>query len=110
MKMMVNPSKAITRFVYFYLRTPNARTYLMEHAQGASSTMKKIGKHVVQDIEIPLVSLHDQQAIVSNLDALSAETNRLAALYQRKIAALDDLKKSLLDQAFRGELSDRSAG
>ena len=35
---------------------------------------------------------------------LSAETQRLAALYERKLAALEELKKSLLHQAFSGAL------
>jgi hypothetical protein len=34
----------------------------------------------------------------------SEETQRLASLYQRKLAALDELKKSLLHQAFSGAL------
>ncbi len=33
-----------------------------------------------------------------------AETQRLATLYERKLAALDELRKSLLHQAFTGEL------
>ena len=32
------------------------------------------------------------------------ETKRLATIYERKLAALDELKKSLLHQAFTGEL------
>jgi hypothetical protein len=32
------------------------------------------------------------------------ETQRLALLYERKLAALEALKKSLLHQAFTGEL------
>ncbi|MBT9462144.1 MAG: restriction endonuclease subunit S, partial [Rugosibacter sp.] len=38
------------------------------------------------------------------LDALHEETQRLESLYQQKLAALDDLKKSLLHQAFSGQL------
>ena len=38
------------------------------------------------------------------LDALREETQRLARLYERKLAALEALKKSLLHQAFTGEL------
>ena len=33
-----------------------------------------------------------------------SETQRLATIYGCKLAALDDLKKSLLHQAFSGEL------
>jgi type I restriction enzyme S subunit len=37
------------------------------------------------------------------------ETRCLESLYRRKLAALDELKKSLLHQAFSGELT-RTAG
>jgi type I restriction enzyme S subunit len=35
---------------------------------------------------------------------MTDETNRLTALYRQKLTALDDLKKSLLHQAFSGQL------
>jgi type I restriction enzyme S subunit len=40
----------------------------------------------------------------ATFDALAAETQRLARLYEQKLAALEALKKSLLHQAFTGEL------
>jgi type I restriction enzyme S subunit len=40
----------------------------------------------------------------SPLDDLREETRRLAALYERKLAQLSALKKSLLHQAFNGDL------
>ncbi len=49
-------------------------------------------------------SLSEQRAIVKNLDELAEETDRLKSIYQRKLAALDELKKSLLHQAFSGQL------
>jgi type I restriction enzyme S subunit len=48
--------------------------------------------------------LDEQKQIVTQLDALSAETQRLAGLYQQKLGALAALKKSLLHKAFGGEL------
>ena len=53
---------------------------------------------------IPAPSLSEQKAIVAKLDNLTEETQRLAAIYERKLAALEDLKRSLLHQAFNGEL------
>ena len=38
------------------------------------------------------------------LEGLHEETQRLESLYQRKLAAFDELKKSLLHRAFSGEL------
>ena len=42
--------------------------------------------------------------MTTKLEELSAETQRLKSLYQQKLTALDDLKKSLLHQAFSGQL------
>jgi type I restriction enzyme S subunit len=104
MKMQVEPTKTDLRFVYFYLRSPEVRSYLTSRAQGASSTMKKIGKQVVQNIPIPVPSLDQQKSIAATLDAVAAETQHLESLYDQKLAALEELKKSLLHQAFSGQL------
>lgn len=45
-----------------------------------------------------------QKQIVATVDALREETENLASIYQQKLTALDDLKKSLLHQAFSGQL------
>jgi len=57
-----------------------------------------------KEFKLHVPSLSAQNAIVTKLNALTEETQRLAAIYQRKLAALDALKKSLLHQAFTGEL------
>ncbi|SDW39230.1 restriction endonuclease subunit S [Thiocapsa roseopersicina] len=48
--------------------------------------------------------ISQQASIVSTLDSLSAETERLESIYKRKLSALDALKKSLLHDAFTGKL------
>jgi len=58
----------------------------------------------IKESKLYIPSLSEQKAIVEKLDALSEQTTRLAAIYQQKLAALDSLKKSLLHQAFTGEL------
>jgi type I restriction enzyme S subunit len=42
--------------------------------------------------------------VTQTLNSLRNETHRLESLYRRKIAALDELKKSLLHRAFNGDL------
>jgi len=49
-------------------------------------------------------SLKTQQTIVQKLDALNAETKKLESIYQQKIKDLEELKKSVLQKAFSGEL------
>lgn len=50
-------------------------------------------------------SKEDQQTIVRQLDALRAQTQKLEAIYQQKLLNLEELKKSLLQKAFSGELT-----
>ena len=74
-------------------------------SQGTGATVQGIKASLLKLIEISFPKdLTEQQAIVTKLDALREETPRLATLYTRKLAALEALKKSLLHQAFSGEL------
>jgi type I restriction enzyme S subunit len=59
---------------------------------------------MIKDMMIPLPTIPEQSRIVNQFDALAAETQRLAQIYEQKLAALAALKKSLLHQAFSGEL------
>jgi len=49
-------------------------------------------------------SLKEQKKIVKKLNALQSQTKKLEAIYQQKIVDLDELKKSLLQRAFSGQL------
>ena len=55
-------------------------------------------------VRTSLQTLEHQHTIVEKLLALEEETQRLARLYERKLSALEELKKSLLHEAFAGEL------
>ena len=66
--------------------------------------MMHVSKGSMESRVVPIPPLKEQAAIVSLLDDLREETQRLARLYERKLAALEALKKSLLHQAFNGEL------
>ena len=50
-------------------------------------------------------SKEEQEQIVKKLDALQAQTKKLEVLYTQKIADLEELKKSILQKAFNGELT-----
>lgn len=57
---------------------------------------------------IPLPPIETQQAIVKKLDGLRDETEKLEAIYEKKIRALDELRISVLQKAFSGELKGAS--
>jgi type I restriction enzyme S subunit len=63
-----------------------------------------LNRNQVHPIEISWPPVTQQKLIVAKFDALSTESKSLASLYERKFAALEALKKSLLHQAFTGNL------
>jgi type I restriction enzyme S subunit len=68
------------------------------------AAQKTVSLSVLRNLKIPKISLPEQKRTAATLDALSAETQGLEAVYRQKLTALDELKKSLLHQAFSGEL------
>jgi len=57
---------------------------------------------------IPAIPLADQRSIASELSDLGCKTRQLIQIYQRKLTAQDELKKSLLHQAFTGKLTAKT--
>jgi len=86
-------------FLTRLLRLKDLRSRANQMAQPVISytTIKDVA------LEFP-ASKVEQEKISSSFDALEVETQRLASIYERKLAALGALKKSLLHQAFTGEL------
>jgi type I restriction enzyme S subunit len=85
-----------------YLRSESCRKQLEALAGGA--VMPNLSNTALGGLSIFLPPLREQKKVVNEIDALSEETQRLARLYERKHAALEALKKSLLHQAFTGKL------
>jgi type I restriction enzyme, S subunit len=73
-------------------------------ATSTGARMPRANMNAVLDFDFPLPSLPEQQRIVSKLKTLRDLTLRLVSINQRKLVALEELKKSLLHQAFNGEL------
>ncbi len=74
-------------------------------AKGTGATVQGIKASLLKLIEISFPkSLTEQEQVVAKLDALRAETQHLESIYRQKLAALEELKKSLLHRAFCGQL------
>lgn len=70
----------------------------------SGSSIPQLTVPMIKEYPISFPSLKQQQVIVQKLDALSLETKKLEAIYQQKINDLEELKKSVLQKAFSGEL------
>ena len=73
-------------------------------ATWTGARMPRANMNQVLEFDFAFPPLKEQQTIVRQLDALRAETQKLEAVYQKKIADLEELKKSILQKAFNGEL------
>lgn len=104
MKMTVDPTKADTRFIHFWLQTHMARNYLMNRARGTSGSMKKINQRVVESIPVPDIPLQEQCQVVENLCMLQAKADELKRLQAETEPELAAFTNALLAKAFRGEL------
>lgn len=99
--MAVTPKNEIhPDFLHFYFLGVDLRNI------NNGSSIPQINNYQIEPLKIAFpTSLTEQQNIVSKLDALSAETKKLENIYRQKINDLDELKKSILQKAFNGELS-----
>lgn len=98
--VVANPKEADVGFIEYLLQSFKARI----QAMGKGSAQANINMGTFEHERFPFPPVAEQRRIATRLDALSAETRRLAAIYERKLAALGALKKSLLHRAFAGEL------
>lgn len=89
--------KYLLQFIYYLLTT-------LKLTKLAKGVKPGINRNDVYEIPISVPKMSVQKSIVTKLDALSAQTKKLEAIYQQKLADLDELKKSVLKKAFAGEL------
>ena len=68
------------------------------------AAQKHFNVTAAKEVMLHVPPINEQKNIIQMIDSFRAETQRLESLYQRKLAALDELKQSLLHQAFSGAL------
>lgn len=73
--------------------------------EGTGATVQGVKLTFINSLQISIPPIKEQKEIVIKLDALSIETKKLKAIYTQKIADLEELKKSILEKAFKGELT-----
>ncbi len=94
-----------SEFLHYLLVSKNYKNQLLQTGSEGGATRQAITKAQIQDFNIEYPKkIAEQKEIVTKLDMMLVETQRLEAIYQQKSTSLDNLKKSLLHQAFTGQL------
>lgn len=92
------------RFLLYFVNSPVAKKQFNKRLKG--SGVPNLHLEEIREVVITFPkTIKEQQVVVKKLDALSAECKKLESIYQQKINDLDELKKSILQKAFSGELT-----
>lgn len=89
-------------FLLYVLNGPIGREQALHAAVGAAHPHINLGD--IKTYKIPCPPKREQLKIVAELEVRAKLSQRLESLYQQKLAALSELKKSLLHEAFSGKL------
>lgn len=101
--VIVRPSKEVDpHFLAAFFNSAFGKQLVLGKIVGAAQ--KHFNITAAKEVMLHVPPLPEQHEIIKMVAALREETQRLASLYTRKLAALEALKKSLLHQAFSGEL------
>ena len=90
-------------YLYYFLTSKIAKDYVLDHVNTLMQPNLSINDLKKFPVNFP--KLKTQQQIVTQLDQLQEQSNLLVTKYQQKQANLEELKKSILQKAFKGELS-----
>ncbi len=104
----LDQQKCIPEFLHIYfLHHPVARDYLTRKAKG--SIMSGLNMGIIKELPVQLPNLKRQDEISKVFHKLKNEHFNLNQIYERKLAALDELKQSLLQKAFTGQLTGKAS-
>ena len=104
----LNTKRCIPKYLHHYfLYHPVARDYLIRSAKG--SIMSGLNMGIIKNLPVWLPDISKQHKIMTKLASLMGATTKAQNLYTQKLNDLKELKQSLLQQAFAGELTKEDA-
>jgi len=90
----------LPQFIYFYFKTFN----LLSIANG--TTIPQINNYSFDGLKISIPNIEQQQTSIMLMTKIQTTTSELRVLYEAKLAALEELKNTLLKKAFSGQLTN----
>lgn len=101
-KLKVDPSLILPRYLAYALRSAGSRKQIKARAFGSSQTMVKISGERLREVSVPVPSLPEQAQIVGRLDTAHILMRQLEA--ESHPVEIDALRAAVLRKAFAGEL------
>lgn len=88
-------------FVYYYLQSPKFKQIFYDNKTGL---IGGVSLNKLKKLTIAFPKIEEQKKIVDKLDIFNNKIQTIKQNYQNKINLLDNLKKSILNKAFKGEV------
>jgi len=105
--VVLRPNKNISsEWIFYYLLTSNFMDRMESLQRGASYPAVSDNDVKGSVLSIPL-NKEDEKRNVILMKGLREGTNDLISSYQQKLGSLEELKKSILQKAFAGELTNK---
>lgn len=102
--LKLTPSgKLKAQFLKYWIESSIFQEIIFKHSKGAAIPNVPSAK-IMKEIEFHLPLISEQEEIIKLLNALKKQTKQLEKQYQQKLENLEELKKSILQKAFSGEL------
>jgi type I restriction enzyme S subunit len=95
--------KILPAFLKFYIQSPHGFKQITGEMTGAA--IKRIILKKIKSAIVPLPDIEEQKKIIEQLDYVLENKEKLEGIYQRKLEALAELKQSILQKAFTGQLT-----
>ncbi|CAM4060930.1 restriction endonuclease subunit S [Campylobacter armoricus] len=96
--------KIISDYLVYFLNSYFIEGWINNNKVGGGTHTAKLNLNILEKCPVALPPLKEQEQIASYLDELSLNIKDLKQNYQTQIKNLQELKKSLLDRAFKGRL------
>jgi type I restriction enzyme S subunit len=101
-----NQEFLFNEYLMYLLNSPFTKQHL--HDNEVNNARANLSLGFFRSLSIPLPELSEQVIVVDKIKSFHIETQRLEIVYQNKINDLDELKKSVLQKAFNGELKTKT--
>jgi type I restriction enzyme S subunit len=94
----------LPEFLHYLLISKPYKDLLLNTGEKGGATRQALTKNQIENFVIKYPILDEQIDIIGKLDKLLKESTKLKILYNQKLIHLEELKKSILKQAFEGKL------
>lgn len=105
-RIRLQSRNSLPQYVCQFLKSREVRRKLVDGGTGLN--IKSLNQGMLSDLVIPLPPVETQQMLIHEIEAMTESTANLFDTATRKLAALAELNKSLLHQAFTGALTPKS--